>query len=77
MVITKDTAHNHWAFYFQSSGLLFFFTGTWSHSVNKVCAALQELQASALMLYRMAFHLSGKVVAFHLDKSTFEVSLFF
>ena len=32
--------------------------------------ALQELQAIAKMLYRMAAHLSGKVVALHLDNST-------
>ena len=32
--------------------------------------ALQELQAVAMMLHQMAFHLSGKVVALHLDNST-------
>ena len=32
--------------------------------------ALQELQAIAMMLHRIAFHLSGKVVALHLDNST-------
>ena len=32
--------------------------------------ALQELQAVAMMLYRMAFCLSGKVVALHLDNNT-------
>ena len=31
--------------------------------------ALQELQAVSMMLCRMAFHLSGKVVALHLDNS--------
>ena len=31
--------------------------------------ALQELQVVAMMLCRMAFHLSGKVVALHLDNS--------
>ena len=35
--------------------------------------ALQELQAVAVMLHRMAFHLSGKVVALHLDNSTAKV----
>ena len=29
--------------------------------------ALQELQSVAMMLYRMAFQLLGKVVALHLD----------
>ena len=32
--------------------------------------ALQELQAVAMMLCGMTFHLSGKVVALHLDNST-------
>ena len=32
--------------------------------------ALQELQTIAMMLHRMAFCLSGKVVALHLDNST-------
>ena len=32
--------------------------------------ALQELQPVAMMLCRMAFLLSGKVVALHLDNST-------
>ena len=32
--------------------------------------ALQECQAIAMMLHRMAFHLSGKEVALHLDNST-------
>ena len=31
---------------------------------------LQELQAIVMMLGRMAFQLSGKVVALHLDNST-------
>ena len=32
--------------------------------------ALQQLQAFALMLHKLAFHLSGKVAALHLDKGT-------
>ena len=32
--------------------------------------ALQELQAVAIILCRMAFYLSGKVVALYLDNST-------
>ena len=32
--------------------------------------ALQELQAIAMILHMMAFHLSGKVVALNLDNST-------
>ena len=30
---------------------------------------LQELQAIVMMLHRMAFHISGKVIALHLDNS--------
>ena len=36
----------------------------------KVYIALQELQAVALMLHKMAFWLSGKVAALHLHNST-------
>ena len=32
--------------------------------------ALQELQAVAMMLHKMAIQLSGKVVVLHLDNST-------
>ena len=41
----------------------------------KLHTALQELQADVLMLLRMAFHLSGKVVALHVDNSTVKVYL--
>ena len=41
----------------------------------QVHIALQEVQAIALMLYRMAFLLSGKVVSFHLDNSTAKTHL--
>ena len=37
--------------------------------MHNVHIALQELRAVRLMLHRMVFHLSGKVVALHL-KST-------
>ena len=37
--------------------------------------ALQELQAIVMMLLRMAFHLSGKVVALHLHNGTAKVYL--
>ena len=36
----------------------------------KAHIVLQELQAVAIMLCRMAFCLSGKVVSLHLDNST-------
>ena len=38
--------------------------GTWSGSVSKVHITLQELQAVALVLYTMAYWLSGMVIAF-------------
>ena len=45
-------------------------SGSWSVSLYRAHIALQELQAVAMMLCRMAFCLSGKVVALHLDNST-------
>ena len=59
-----------WAFYFQGSGLPLSVSGAWSGSLSRAHIALQELQAVAVMLCRMAFHLSGKVVALHLNNST-------
>ena len=38
--------------------------------MHRVHIALQELQAVELMLYKMAFQLSGKVIALYLDNST-------
>ena len=60
----------HWTFYFQGSGVPLSFSGPWSGSMCRAYIALQELQAIAVMLHRMAFHLCGKVVALHLDNST-------
>ena len=45
-------------------------SGAWSGSSCRAHIALQELQAVAVMLCRMAFCLSDKVVALHLDNST-------
>ena len=59
-----------WACYFQGSGLPLLVSGAWSGSLCRAYIALQELQAVAIMLCRMAFCLSGKVVALHLDNST-------
>ena len=70
VVIATDVTPTHWAFYFQGSGLPLSVSGAWSGSLSRVHIALQELQAVAIMLCRMAFHLSGKVVALHLDNST-------
>ena len=70
VVIATDAMPTHLTFYFQGSGLPLSVSGSWSGSICRTHIALQELQAIALMLHRMAFHLSGKVVALHLDNST-------
>ena len=70
VVIATDAMSPQWAFYFQGSGLPLSVSGSWSGSMCRAHIALQELQAITMMLCRMAFHLSGKVVALHLDNST-------
>ena len=75
MVIAADAMPTHWAFYFQGSDLPLSVTGSWSGSMSRVHIALQELQGIAMMLHRMAFHLSGKMVALHLDRSIIKVYL--
>ena len=75
VVISPDSTPTHWAFYFQGSGLPLSVSDTWSGSLCRAHIALQELQAVAIMLHRMAFCLSGKVVALHLDNSTAQAYL--
>ena len=70
VVIATDAIPTHWSFYFQGSGLPLSVSGAWSGSLSRAHIALQELQAVAIMLHRMAFCLSGKVVALHVDNST-------
>ena len=70
VVIANDAMPSHWAFYFQGSGLPLSVSGSWLGSMCRAHIALQELQAIVMMLCRIAFCLSGKVVALHLDKST-------
>ena len=70
VVIATDATPTHQAFCFQGSGLPLSVSGAWLGSLCRAHIALQELQAVAIMLRRMAFHLSGKVVALHLDNST-------
>ena len=70
VVIATDGTPTHWAFYFQGSGLPLSVSDSWSGSLCRAHIALQELQAIAMMLHRMAFHLSGKVVSLHLDNGT-------
>ena len=57
-------------FIFQGSSLPLSVSGPWSGSMCRADIALQKLQAIAMMLYRVAFCLSRKVVALHLDNST-------
>ena len=69
-VIVTDATPTHWAFYIQGFGLPFSVSGSWSGSMCRAHIALQELEAITMMLCRMAFQLSGKVVALHVDNST-------
>ena len=57
-------------FIFQGSGLPLLVSGSWSGSMCRAHIALQELQAITIMLHRMTFYFSGKVVSLHLDNST-------
>ena len=70
VVIATDATPIHWAFYFQGSGLPLSVSGSWYSFLCRAHITLQELWAIAMMLCRMAFHFSGKVVALHLDNST-------
>ena len=70
MVIATDAMPTHWAFYFQGSGLPLLVNESWSGSMCRAHIVLQEFQAIAMMLHRMAFCLSGEVIALHLDNST-------
>ena len=70
VVIATDAMSIHWAFYFQGSGLPLLVSRFWSFSMCMVYIALQELQAVATMLHRMAFWLSGKWLPCVFDNST-------
>ena len=70
VVIATDATSTHWAFYFQGTGLPLLVSGSCSGTLCRAHIALQELQAVAMNLCRMAFCLAGKVVALHLDNST-------
>ena len=76
VVIAIDARPTHWAFYFQGSGLSLLVSGSWSSSMCRAHIALWELQAISMMLCRMAFCLSGKVVALHWDNSTAKAYLY-
>ena len=68
--IATDAMPTHWGFYFQGPGLPLLVSSSSSGSLCRAHIDLQELQAVAMMLCRMAFHLSGKVVPLHLDNNT-------
>ena len=70
VVIATDVTPTHWDSYFQGSGLPLSVSGSWLGCLCRAHIVLQELQTIAMMLCSMAFHLSGKVVALHLDNST-------
>ena len=76
VVIATDAIPTHWGFYFQGSGIHLSVSGPWSGSMCRAHIALQEFQAIAMMLHRMAFCLSGKVVALHLDNITAKAYLY-
>ena len=75
MVVATDDAFTHWAFCFQDTGLLLSIHGSWSGFFVAFISTLQEHQTVAFMLYLMAFHLPGKVVALHLENSTVKAYL--
>ena len=76
VIIATDATPTHWAFIFRGSGLSLLISGSWLGSLCRAHIALQDIQAIAMMLCRMAFHLSGKVVALHLDNSTAKAYLY-
>ena len=55
VVIATDAMLTHWAFYYQGSGLPLSVSGSWSGSMCRAHIVLQEFQAVAMMLCRMAF----------------------
>ena len=69
VVIATDAMPTNWVLYFQGSGLPLLVSGSWLDSLCRVHIALQELQAITIVLHSMAFCISGKVVALHLDNS--------
>ena len=69
MVIATDDTPHHQAFNVQGSGVPISCCGTWSGSLHRVHIALQELQDATLMLCKMVFQLSNKVVALHLGNN--------
>ena len=67
VVIATDVTPTHWTFCFRSPGLALFMSGSWLGSMCRVHIAIQEFQAVVLMLCRLAFQFSNKVVTLELD----------
>ena len=65
----KKQKKKHWSFIFRVLGFLSC-CGTKYGSISKGDIALQELLTFALMLHKMTFQLSGKVLALHLENVT-------
>ena len=70
VVIATGAMPSHWAFHFQGSGLPLSASGSWSESMCMAYIVLQELEVVVVMLHRMAFWLSHKLVILHLDNCT-------
>ena len=70
VVISTDATPTHWASYCQCPWLPLSVSGLWSTSMCRVHIAIHELQAVALMLFRLAVQIFGKVFALQLDNST-------
>ena len=68
-VTEKNYAQSFWLI-FSGFWVSLTHSGTCSGLMCKVDIALSELQAVVLMLHKMTFQLSGKVVAIHLDNIT-------
>ena len=73
---------SHYQCYTPSLGLLYLGSGvpstccgTWYSFICRAHIPLQDLQVVVLMLHKMPFCISHKVVALHLDKSTAEAYL--
>ena len=67
MAITMYATPIH--FYYQGSRLSLSFNGAWSASICGAHTTLQDLQAAALRVHQMAFHLSCKGVALHFENT--------
>ena len=70
VIATNPITHSFGPFSFRDLFLPLLLSGSWSGSICWAHIAFQELHTLTMMLCRMAFHISGKVVNLHLDNST-------